>query len=105
MREFIKTIEKIGVVLPKVQDIQLVFDYYDLDKKGRIDYKKLAQEIFDPNTKQKRVFVDNNQEKESLLDKNLINKLTGKKYFSIKYLRIILKIFLHFLSFLEIIHS
>ncbi len=79
MRDFIKTIEKIGVVLPKVQDFQLVFDFYDAGKKGKIEYKKIAQEVFGPNALQKRTFAANDQENESMLNKNLVNKLTGKK--------------------------
>jgi len=79
LREFIKTIEKIGVVLPKVQDIQLVFDFYDTEKKGRINYKKLGLEIFDSSAKQKRTFALNDKEEEIVLNKHLANILSGKK--------------------------
>jgi len=81
LRDFIKTIEKIGVVLPKVHDIQLVFDFYDFDKKGRIDYKKFSQDIFDPSIKKRRIYTSNDKENDSLLNKNLVNMLTGKKYY------------------------
>lgn len=79
LREFIKTIEKIGVVLPKVQDFQLVFDFYDAGKKGKIEYKKMAQDVLGPNALPKRTFAANDQECESMLNKNLVNMLAGKK--------------------------
>jgi hypothetical protein len=34
------------VVLGKVQDIQQVFNYFDVDGKGLIDYKKFSNETF-----------------------------------------------------------
>jgi hypothetical protein len=68
-------------VLPKVHDVQLVFDYYDSEKKGRIEYKKLAQEIFDPNVKRKRAFAANDRENDNMLNKNLVNILAGRRYF------------------------
>ena len=46
LRDFIKTVEKIGVVLGKVQDNQEVFNYYDVDNTGFIDYKKFAHNLF-----------------------------------------------------------
>lgn len=38
--------EKIGVVLSRVQDIQEIFRFYDSEKKGLINYKEFAQKIF-----------------------------------------------------------
>jgi Ca2+-binding EF-hand superfamily protein len=46
LRDFIKTIEKIGVVLSKIHDITDVFNYYDPEGSGYIDYKKYATKIF-----------------------------------------------------------
>lgn len=80
LRDFIKTIEKIGVVLPKVHDMQIVFDFYDQEKNGKIDYKKLSQEIFDPSIKNKRVYGPQDKLSDGLLNKNLMNMLAGKKY-------------------------
>lgn len=51
LRDFIKTIEKIGVVLAKIHDISEVFNYYDQEGTGSIDYKKFASHIFSQDFK------------------------------------------------------
>ncbi len=79
LRDFIKTIEKIGVVLPRVHDIQLVFDFYDNEKNGRIDYKKLSQDIFDSSKKEKRNFTSNDKVDDSYLNKNQFDILARRK--------------------------
>lgn len=81
LRDFIKTIEKIGVALPKIHDIQQVFDYYDENKIGKIEYKKLSQEIYNGNTKKIRADQanENVQDNQSNLNQNLVNILKGKK--------------------------
>lgn len=46
LRDFIKTSEKIGVVLGKIHDITDVFNYYDSEGSGYIDYKKFSNKVF-----------------------------------------------------------
>lgn len=46
LRDFIRTIEKIGVVLGKIHDVQEVFSYYDSEGTGNLDYKKFSVNIF-----------------------------------------------------------
>ena len=46
LRDFIKAVEKIGLVLMKVNEIQDVFNYYDTDRSGFIDYKKFSYQLF-----------------------------------------------------------
>jgi Ca2+-binding EF-hand superfamily protein len=46
LRDFIKTIEKIGVVLGKIHDVTDVFNYYDKETTGSIDYKKFSNLLF-----------------------------------------------------------
>ena len=49
LRNFIKTHERLGVVLPKIKDIEAIFNYYDKDGLGRINYKQFCQEKFKPS--------------------------------------------------------
>lgn len=44
--EFAKAVEKIGIMIPTKQDLDALFNIYDKDKSGGIDYKEFAQEIF-----------------------------------------------------------
>ena len=52
LRTFIKTHERLGVVLSKIKDIEEVFNYYDHDCSGRINYKQFCSEIFNPPQQQ-----------------------------------------------------
>lgn len=49
MGEWFKSIEKIGVVVPSVEDLKRLFQIYDSDHDGMIDYKEFANSIFRPN--------------------------------------------------------
>lgn len=40
--EFQKAIEKIGVQLPSKKEITLLFNYYDKDSSGYLDYKEFT---------------------------------------------------------------
>ena len=46
LRNFIKTHERIGVVLSKIKDIEEVFNHFDINHTGIINYKKFCHEIF-----------------------------------------------------------
>ena len=41
--EFKKAIEKIGVAIPTQKDLMMLFNYYDTDKSGALDYKEFTQ--------------------------------------------------------------
>jgi hypothetical protein len=41
-----KTLEKIGVTLAKAHDHQAVFNYYDRNDQGYIDYKQFAKYLY-----------------------------------------------------------
>jgi hypothetical protein len=51
LRDFIRAIEKIGVVLGKIHDLHEVFNHYDKEGSGYLDYKKFSFEIFYSNEK------------------------------------------------------
>jgi Ca2+-binding EF-hand superfamily protein len=40
--EFSKALEKIGIVVGNKKDIETLFNYYDSDKSGSLDYKEFT---------------------------------------------------------------
>ena len=40
--EFAKALEKIGVAIPSKKDLQMLFNYYDTDGSGSLDYKEFT---------------------------------------------------------------
>jgi len=44
--EFAKAIEKIGIIIPTKQDLDALFNVYDKDHSGSLDYREFASEIF-----------------------------------------------------------
>ena len=53
LQNFIKTNEKLGVSLSKISDLEIIFNYFDKDKKGIINYKDFIKEIFNKKTQMK----------------------------------------------------
>jgi len=53
VRDWIKAMDKVGVVLSRTHDMEEVFKYYDVEKQGVINYKKFAVDLFS-NKKVKR---------------------------------------------------
>lgn len=43
--EFIRTIAKIGVVLDDPKEIDLIFNYYDKKRQGKIQYVDFIEEV------------------------------------------------------------
>ena len=46
MNEWFKGVEKIGVVVPTLEDLKQLFAYYDTDKDGKMDYREFSDAIF-----------------------------------------------------------
>jgi len=44
--EFAKAIEKIGIQIPTKQDLNLLFNLYDTDRSGALDYKEFSAVLF-----------------------------------------------------------
>ena len=40
--EFGKALEKVGINFPNKKDITTLFNYYDLDRSGALDYKEFT---------------------------------------------------------------
>jgi Ca2+-binding EF-hand superfamily protein len=69
LREFIKTMDKVGVVLGKVHDIETIFNYYDKENLGSLDYKKFISELFS-RLKRKEERIDCNYKKNDKTENN-----------------------------------
>jgi hypothetical protein len=80
LREFIKTMDKVGVVLGKVHDIETIFNYYDNENLGSLDYKKFISELFS-RLKRKEERIDSNYKKNDKTENNryLTNNLRLKE--------------------------
>ena len=44
--EFAKAVEKIGIMIPTSQDLDTLYNMYDKDQSGTLDYREFASEIF-----------------------------------------------------------
>jgi len=44
--EFAKAVEKIGIMIPTRQDLDTLYNLYDKDGSGTLDYREFASEIF-----------------------------------------------------------
>lgn len=42
MQEFQKAVEKVGILIPTLQDLQVIFNCYDVDGSGHLDYNEFA---------------------------------------------------------------
>ena len=47
MQEFGKGVEKLGVFVPTTTKLQEIFDYYDSNKNGDIDYVEFSEAFLD----------------------------------------------------------
>ena len=86
LRSFIKTHERLGVVLSKLKDIEEIFNHFDHDCSGRINYKQFCNEIFYPHQQhqqQQSVYnksftqqyqTNNNNSFVNILNEQLISK-------------------------------
>lgn len=48
--EFQKAMEKIGVAIPSKRDVEALFNYYDTDKSGALDYKEFCAILLDKDS-------------------------------------------------------
>ena len=46
MNEWFKAIEKVGVILPSVENLKALFEIYDVNGNGELDYKEFAHTIY-----------------------------------------------------------
>ncbi len=50
LNEWFKAIEKVGVIVPSLDDLKDLFNYYDSDHNGRLDYKEYAAILYNAHT-------------------------------------------------------
>ena len=82
LKNFIKSNERIGVILSKTDDLEKVFKYFDKNNKGLINYKQLANGIF----KQKNIkdlYQNSENNFITILDKALIERGQCKILFNL----------------------
>ncbi len=46
MNEWFKAIEKVGVVVPLMEDLKALFNMYDVNGNGELDYKEFVHMLF-----------------------------------------------------------
>ncbi len=51
LNEWLKAVERVGVIVPSVSDLKDLFNYYDTNHDGRLDYKEFATVLFSPPAK------------------------------------------------------
>ena len=77
LQNFVRVQNRIGVVLPKVKDFELIFNYFSEPETSLLNYKKFCKEIFNFDTsKQINEKSDEGEEKDFI--SILINRLLSK---------------------------
>ena len=94
LRDFMRTMEKVGVVMNRVTDLQDIFNYYDEEQSGVIDYKTFCKEIFQmeiqrPKSSYKNNNKDNYSYTPSQSNYDTQKKNINKKSFFDKLIRIL----------------
>ena len=77
LQNFVRVQNRIGVVLPKIKDFELIFNYFSEPETFLLNYKKFSKEIFkfEPSKGSKK---DNKDEEVQDFISILINKLLSK---------------------------
>ena len=76
LQTFIRVQNRIGVVLPKIKDFEIVFNYFSESDTSLLNYKKFSKEIFKYPSKQ--IQDENNLDEEKDIISILINKLLAR---------------------------
>ena len=86
LQNFMRANEKIGVVMNKVNDLQEIFNYFDKEKSGVIDYKKFCKEIFNLNiendSNENNTNFNNNLNNNNLNYKSRFNQKNNSNIFN-----------------------
>ena len=49
-----KSLEKLGLVINRPEDLQYIFKYYDIEEKDYINYKEFAKRLFKKDYKSEK---------------------------------------------------
>jgi Ca2+-binding EF-hand superfamily protein len=79
LHEWVKAIEKIGIVVNKENDLEYLFEYYDTLGAGKIDYKKFADVVLNQKPLSFPIRpIENEEDKEATDDMTTLEKLRIK---------------------------
>ena len=72
LQNFVRVQNRIGVVLPKIKDFELIFSYFADPETFLLDYKKFCKEIFNFG------HLKQNQEEDEIEDRDFISIIINK---------------------------
>ena len=78
--QWIKSLEKIGVIIPSYSDLRNLFDLYDLDKDGQISYLEFAYSVFSNDQNKPKVNLEPLVSEQNLYPQELISFLRENLY-------------------------
>ena len=78
LQNFIKANDRLGVVLPKIEYFELIFNYFSDPETCLLNYRKFIKEIFNFKSTSETNEQNQNQKKEENPENNFINILTEK---------------------------
>ena len=64
IRDWIKAVEKIGIIVSKTSELQKIFKHYDTEDKGIFNYKKFANNLFSLS----KQIISNSQSKQNVIE-------------------------------------
>ena len=75
LQNFIKANDRLGVVLPKFENFEIIFNYFCEPESSLLNYRKFIKEIFNFKPTNENVLIEKSEE---IPDNNFINILTDK---------------------------
>ena len=75
LQNFIKANDRLGVVLPKFENFEIIFNYFCEPESSLLNYRKFIKEIFNFKPTNENVLIEKSDE---IPDNNFINILTDK---------------------------
>jgi Ca2+-binding EF-hand superfamily protein len=78
LQNFVRVQNRIGVVLPKIKDLEIIFNYFSDSESSLLNYKKFCKDIFNYDASTKKVQMENEAEGEKDFISLLIYRLLSK---------------------------
>ena len=78
LQNFVRVQNRIGVVLPKIKDFELIFNYFSDSESSLLNYKKFCKDIFNYDASSKKAQIEEETESEKDFISLLIYKLLSK---------------------------
>ena len=76
LQNFIKTNDRLGVVLPRLENFEIIFNYFSDPETSLLNYRKFIKEIFNFKSTNEIIPTENNVE--MIPENDFINILTRK---------------------------